>query len=68
MITKTDFTENQIKLLELLSTGHEDTEIAENLNISHHTVRNWISKLFVAFAVKTRAHLAAQAIRENIIK
>ena len=68
MITKKDFNEGQIKLLELLSTGHEDAEIAANLNISLHTVRKWISKMFVAFAVKTRAHLAAQAIRENIIK
>lgn len=67
MTTKRKFKEEEIKLLKLLSNGKDDAQIAESLNISVNTVRNWISKLFFAFGVENRAHLAAQAIRENVI-
>lgn len=65
---KRKFKEEEITLLKMLSTGKEDAEIAKTLNISINTVRNWISKLFFAFGAENRAHLAAQAIRENVIK
>jgi DNA-binding CsgD family transcriptional regulator/tetratricopeptide (TPR) repeat protein len=47
------------EVLELVRKGRRNTEIAEALGRSPHTVRNQVSQLFQIFDVKSRAELVA---------
>lgn len=51
-------TERQTRILDLLSQGLSNKEIARALGVSHFTVRNNISLLFRLFEVSRRAELA----------
>lgn len=47
------------EVLELLRSGRRNSEIAETLGRSPHTVRNQLAQLFQIFDVKSRAELVA---------
>ena len=47
------------EVLELLRSGRRNSEIAEKLGRSPHTVRNQLAQLFQLFDVKSRAELVA---------
>jgi DNA-binding CsgD family transcriptional regulator len=49
----------QRQVLELLSSGKRNSEIARALGRSPHTVRNQVAQLFKTYGVKTRAELVA---------
>ena len=63
-----EFTENEIIILKSIADGKNDEVIAEILNAPIQTVRYWIAKLFSTFNADNRAHLAALAIRNKVIK
>ncbi|AKV04118.1 Transcriptional regulator, LuxR family protein [Labilithrix luteola] len=48
--------------LECLLTGASDKAIAEQLQISHHTVRQYVKIIFRSFGVSSRSQLIAQVL------
>ncbi len=49
--------------LEWVLTGASDKEIAERMNLSPHTVRQYVKTIFKAYGVSRRAQLVAQVGR-----
>ena len=49
----------ELQVIQLLATGKTNKEIAQMLDISPHTVRDYISALFVRFGVRSRTALVA---------
>ena len=54
------------QILELLQSGQTNKEIGLILGISQHTVRDYISGLFLRYSVKSRAALAALYMRKSM--
>jgi DNA-binding CsgD family transcriptional regulator len=54
-------TRRQLDVLELISSGHNDHEICEELDMSFGTLRVHVSKLLRHFAAKNRTELALKA-------
>lgn len=62
------FTQLEIQMLELLAKGRTSREIASELFLGYGTVRVYISRMYAATGMKTRAQLVAYAITNNVIK
>ena len=56
-----------IPVLNMLSYGTYNKEIAEHLNISERTVKNHVSNIFKKIGVTDRTQAAVFAIRNNLI-
>lgn len=56
------------KIVELISQGATDNDIAEEINIAVGTVRYYINKLIQKSYTVNRAHLVYWAIKEKIIR
>jgi len=54
-------------VLELLSKGYTNREIAEKLFISEKTVKSHRQKLLIKFTVKNTARMIRTAMENNII-
>jgi DNA-binding CsgD family transcriptional regulator len=54
------------QILGLLQSGQTNKEIGLILGISQHTVRDYISALFLRYSVKSRAALAALYMRKSM--
>lgn len=63
-----EFTRLEIQMLELLAKGRTSREIASELYLGYGTVRVYISRMYAATGMKTRAQLVAYAIGNGIIK
>ena len=63
-----NLTDKQIFILEQVADGKSDGEIAKELEYSIGNIRRHIDKMLVIFDVANRAALAAQAIRNKVIK
>ena len=61
-------TDKQIYILEQVAAGKSDGEIAKELEYSIGNIRRHIDKMLVIFDVGNRTALAAQAIRNKVIK
>jgi NarL family two-component system response regulator LiaR len=62
-----DLTEREREVLALLAEGRSNAEIAQTLNISHHTVRFHVSTILSKLHASNRAEAAALAIRHNLL-
>lgn len=60
-------TKRELQVLELLSEGLLNKEIAYKLEISEKTVKNHISNIFKKINVSDRTQAAVYAIRNNIV-
>lgn len=60
-------TKRELQVLELLSEGLLNKEIAYRLNISEKTVKNHISNIFKKINVSDRTQAAIYAIKNNIV-
>lgn len=60
--------EREIKILELLSYGYENKQIAEILFVSAHTIKAHISAILKKLKVKNRTQAVSMALRKKIIK
>jgi DNA-binding NarL/FixJ family response regulator len=49
-------TRRQLEILRLIADGHNDHQIGERLQISHHTVRLHNSAMYAALEATGRAH------------
>lgn len=61
------FTEQQIKICQLLALGYTSQDIAAELHLSNETVRTYLRRMFDKFGVKNRTHLVVAAYRAGVI-
>ena len=58
-------TDEQRRLMRLVLEGRSRKEIAEHLNLSINTVRNYLSVLYRLFHVSTRSELIVRCIKDE---
>lgn len=63
----TEFTSREIDVLRMLVAGLSDREIAENLDISFHTVRFHLNSMLAKTGSTSRTDLAIRAARSGIV-
>ena len=61
-------TKREIQVLQLLSTGMQTGEIAEELNLSFHTVDNHLRKVYRKLDVNSGLQAVAKALRAKFIR
>jgi DNA-binding NarL/FixJ family response regulator len=64
---KPELTARERTVLELLAAGRRNTQIAEDLAISIHTVKRHVSHLFEKLEVENRTQAAAEAMRRGLL-
>jgi two-component system nitrate/nitrite response regulator NarL len=62
-----ELSQRELEILKLLAVGKRNTEIAEELFISKHTVRNHISNILAKLQISNRMEATAYAIRQRIV-
>ena len=62
----TDLTEQELRVLSLISEGKTNREIAESLYLGEGTVRNYVSNILGKLGVSNRAEAAAYAVEHNL--
>jgi len=62
-----DLTPREKEVLQLLSNGHTNAEIAENLFLSEGTVRNYVSSILDKLHVDDRTQAAVIALRSGLV-
>lgn len=60
-------TEREVQILKQISDGFDDASIANQMEISIHTVRAFVHKIINKLQAKNRVHAACMAIRQKII-
>ena len=60
-------TDREKEVLNLLVKGYENTEIAEILNVTIHTVKAYVSSLIKKLGAKNRTNVIFEAIKNKII-
>ncbi|HNT78310.1 MAG TPA: response regulator transcription factor [Anaerolineae bacterium] len=61
-----DLTEQELRVLGLVSEGHTNKEIAKALFLGEGTVRNYVSSILSKLGLTNRAEAAAYAVRHNL--
>ena len=59
-------TDQEIRILALISDGKTNKEIAASIFLSEKTVRNYVSSILSKLSVRTRAEAAVFAVKHNI--
>lgn len=62
------YTKRECEVLQLLTDGQSNREIAKTLNISEKTVKNHVSSLFKKMNVNDRTQAVVRAIRNNWVE
>ena len=60
-------TPRELAVLRLVSLGKQNEEIAELLGLGKETVRSHLRKVQSKLGARSRAHAAAEAIRQQLI-
>ena len=55
----------ELEILELISWGHSDREIACNLNISARTVQTHVTRIVIKLRARNRTNAVANYMRSN---
>ena len=62
-----NLSQREIEILKLIATGKHNGEIAEQLLISPHTVRNHVSNILLKLQMANRIEAAAYAIKHDMV-
>jgi DNA-binding NarL/FixJ family response regulator len=62
-----DLSQRELEILRLLASGKRNVEIAQELFISPHTVRNHVSNLLAKLHISNRFEATAYAIRNRMV-
>jgi DNA-binding NarL/FixJ family response regulator len=62
------FTERELQILELLSEGYNNPDIAARLHLARGTVRNYVSVILQKLGVSDRTQAAVEALRRGLVK
>ena len=57
----------ELEILELITRGMDNVEIADRLYLSQHTVKNHVSKILDKLHVENRLQAAVRAVREGLL-
>jgi len=66
-IVDSDLTSREKEILELVALGYNNKDIANELTLSIHTVKNHVSNIITKLAVDDRTQAAIMAIKEDFI-
>lgn len=67
LVKNTDFTAREMDVLRKMVQGFSDKEIAEQLDMSYHTVRFHINSLLGKTGCASRTELAIRVVRSSVI-
>jgi DNA-binding NarL/FixJ family response regulator len=56
------------EVLSLVAEGYNTTEIARELRLSRHTVKNYMERIFQRLGARDRTEAVAIALREGILE
>ncbi len=59
--------QTDLAILRCLAEGRSNKEIAQRVNLSPHTIKDHLEKMFGLLAARSRSHLVAEAIRRGLI-
>jgi len=62
-----DLTEREVEILDLLTQGLSNPEIAERLHLAPGTVRNYVSSILAKLGVSDRTQAAVLAVRWGLV-
>ena len=65
---RADLTEREHEILDLLATGLSNADIARQLTISVHTVRNHVANLSAKLGAHSKLEVLAIAVREGLVE
>lgn len=57
----------ELEILELISWGYSDKEIASNLNISARTVQTHVTRIVIKLNARNRTNAVANYIRQSFM-
>jgi DNA-binding NarL/FixJ family response regulator len=60
--------ERELQVLQLLSQGYSNPEIAQRLHLARGTVRNYVSSILQKLGVSDRTQAAVEALRRGLVK
>jgi DNA-binding NarL/FixJ family response regulator len=66
-LTGAEMTPRELEVLELISRGLDNPEIAHALYLSQHTVKNHVSSILIKLQVENRIQAAVRAVRGGIV-
>ncbi|MEY8189626.1 LuxR C-terminal-related transcriptional regulator [Peribacillus simplex] len=66
--TDLQLTERESMILNLLAEGHNNKRMAELLQLSEHTIRDYISSLMTKFKAKNRTQVVVYGFRLGLLK
>jgi two-component system, NarL family, response regulator len=65
---KTDLSDREQQVMELMATGKNNREISSFLNITEHTVRFHINNILIKLGASDRVHAIVTALRQGIVQ
>ena len=57
----------EIVILNFIAQGKSNIEIADYLNLSHHTIKNYVQKIMNKLIVNNRTEMVSKALRSGLI-
>ena len=66
-VRQAELTPRELEVLELLARGLDNSEIANALFLSQHTVKNHVSSILVKLQVENRIQAAVRAVRGGLV-
>jgi DNA-binding NarL/FixJ family response regulator len=66
-LTGADLTPRELEVLELVARGLDNSEIANALFLSQHTIKNHVSSILIKLQVENRIQAAVRAVRGGLV-
>jgi DNA-binding CsgD family transcriptional regulator len=63
----TDLSDRELEIVRLIALGESGPEIAEQLHITHNTVRTHVRNAMTKTGARSRAHLVAKAMGQGLV-
>ena len=61
------FTERELEILKEVITGKNNTQIANDLCLSIHTIKFYVSSILAKLSVTTRLEAAVKVVKEHLL-
>lgn len=63
-----NLTEREENILKLLTEGYDNSEIAEKMNVSLHTIKAHMGAILKKLQAKNRTHAVYKAVKDGFIR